>query len=130
MTPIHLPTELVPCTCNHQGVQAVPVTAALGRLGAPASMDWHFSDQAECARAAPPPAAPPGQCHPQNTQPWARAGPRCCPSLLPSFSSLCLSRDSGAAEARWAGWAAGPHFGRLSPQSGGTTEQGARGRRP
>lgn len=54
MTPTHLPTELVPCTCNHQGVQAVPVTAALGRLGAPASMDWHFSDQAECARAAPP----------------------------------------------------------------------------
>ena len=53
MTPTHLPTELVPCTCNHQGVQAVPVTAALGRLGAPASMDWHFSDQAECARAGP-----------------------------------------------------------------------------
>lgn len=66
MTPTHLPTELVPCTCNHQGVQAVPVTAALGRLGAPASMDWHFSDQAECARAAPPPggtsrAVPPAE---------------------------------------------------------------------
>ena len=72
-------------------------------------------------------AALSGQGCQQNAQPWARAGPCCCPSLLPSFSSSCPSRDGGAAEARWAAWAAGPHFGRRSPRSGGTMEQGAGG---
>lgn len=50
MTPTHLPIELVPCTCNHQRVQAIPITTG---LSTPASVNGHFSDQAECARAGP-----------------------------------------------------------------------------